>query len=375
MRLSRAGSNLKRHEATGVRREEKLMRRHESNRGQPLKPQASGLKPTIAEPAPGVDSITEPVSAELALVRSRVLEAVPSVPRLAKLSPAARHILGKNGKYLRPALVLLSCGLCGENPGQAVDCAAVMELLHVGSLVFDDLLDGSELRRGRKTVNALWDNQTALLCGTHLLLETANRTAFESPPVRDVLMGALNAMFQGEVLQFASHGKFDLDEDTYMDIITGKSASMMSACARMGALAAGDSARDKLMGEFGLEFGVAFQIRDDLLDLFADAGKLGKELGSDLRDARMTLPLIHCAKTASRAGRRFLKSIFGTNNGSKMDVKRLAGLMESTGSVTYCMEKAHALIQKALSRLDAFEDSQYKSSLAALCRFAVERDY
>ena len=115
-----------------------------------------------AHSVPDLAFITEPVSGQIPLVRERVKDAIPSGAKLAKISPAARHVLGKHGKYLRPALVLLSCGLCGEDPGQAVEHASVMELIHVGSLVFDDLLDGSKLRRGKKTINALWGEQTAL---------------------------------------------------------------------------------------------------------------------------------------------------------------------------------------------------------------------
>ncbi len=330
---------------------------------------------TIADSTLNLASIIEPVSAQLALVRKRVMDAVPSGGKLAKLSPPAGHILGKHGKYLRPALVLLACGLCGEKPKAAVDYAAVMELVHVGSLVFDDLLDGSELRRGRKTINALWDDKTALLAGTHLLLEIANRTAFEIKPVRQVVMRTLNSMFQGEVLQFASHGKFELREETYMEIITEKSASALSASCHMGALAAGDAGRAALVESFGLEMGIAFQIRDDILDLVADPGKLGKEPGSDLRDARMTLPTIHCVRNATRSDRRFLKSVFGLNSGEKIDMKHVVEIARDTGSISFCMDKARSLIQKAIPRLDAFEDSPYKSAMASLCRFAVERDY
>jgi len=257
----------------------------------------------------------------------------------------------------------------------AVDYAAVMELLHIGSLVFDDLLDGSELRRGKETINALWDDQTSLLTGTHMLLESANRIAFESALVRDVLVRTVNSLFQGEVLQFASRENFDLDEKTYMEIITGKSAMLMSACCRMGALAAGDTGREELVGSFGLELGIAFQIRDDVLDLVADPKKLGKKLWSDLRDARMTLPLIHCVRNSTRSDQRFLKSLFGLNNGKKLDLKRAGEIVESTGSVSFSMEKARAWMQKAMSRLDVFEDSKYKRALTALCRFAVGRDY
>jgi octaprenyl-diphosphate synthase len=328
-----------------------------------------------ADLVPGLESIMEPVSAELRLVRNRVLDAIPEKPKLAKLSPATRHILGKHGKYLRPALVLLSCGLCGENPDRAVDYGAVMELLHIGSLVLDDLLDGSKLRRGRKTVNARWGNQTALLTGTHLLLEMTNRMAFESKPVREVLVHTLNSMFRGEVMQFEVQKNFNLDEKTYMEIITGKSASAMSACCHVGALAANRKDREDTLNSFGFELGIAFQIRDDLLDLIANPGKLGKKLGSDLQDARMTLPLIHCARNSSKSDLRFLKSVFGSNNGRKLDMARVGELVRNTGSIAYCMKKARAFMKKAIVRLDAFEESQYKRALTALCRFAVERDY
>jgi octaprenyl-diphosphate synthase len=335
----------------------------------------AGLAGRCGGPVPELKSILAPVSPEIAKVNKRLSEAMPSDKKLVKLSAAVGHVLGKQGKCLRPALVLLSCGLCGEEPSQAVEYASVMELIHIGSLVLDDLLDGSELRRGRKTINSRWGEQTALLAGTHLLLEVAGRIALDIEPARKLLIGTLETMFRGEALQFQSQGDFKLGEETYMEIIRGKSASLMSACCGMGAVAAGDGKREKLLGEFGLEMGIAFQIRDDVLDLVANGGKLGKELGSDLRDARMTLPLIHCAKVSSAGERRFLKSVFGSNNGRKIDVKRVEELVRSSESINYSMEIARGFARKALSRLESFEESEYRDALAALCRFAVERDY
>lgn len=338
----------------------------------------------VTDTAASLESILKPVSEQLSLVRKRVADALPPEQKLASILPALRHVLGKRGKYLRPALVLLSCGLCGADPNSALEYAAIAELIHIGSLVFDDLLDGSELRRGRKTINALWGDKTAFLTGTHLLLEVGNRTAFESTPVRDVLMRTLNSMFQGEVLQFESHQDFSLDEETYMEIIAAKTASFISACCRLGALAAGDTGHEEMMGRFGIEVGTAFQIRDDVLDLVAkDPSKLGKKLGSDLRDARMTLPFIHFARSAARSERRYLKSVFGSNNGKKSDLKRVGELMESTGSISYAMGKARAFAEKAASRLEAFGHPQahagsvepYKLALKCFCRFACEREY
>jgi octaprenyl-diphosphate synthase len=321
-----------------------------------------------------LDSVLEPVARFLPLVRQRVDDALPKKARLAHLAPAVKHMLEKQGKYLRPALVLLSCGACGEDPRLAVEYAAVVELIHVCSLVFDDLLDGSELRRGRKTINAVWGDQTAFLSGTHMLLEASNRMAFENERTRRALMDTLNGMFEGETMQFQSLESFDLGEDAYMEIIAGKSASLMSGCCRMGALAAGAGEVEETLGAFGLELGLAFQIRDDVLDLVADPGKLGKKLWSDLRDARMTLPLIHCARVAASKDRRFLKSVFGCN-GKRIDTRRIGNLVAETGSVGYCMKKANGLAEKAISRLDSLGESGCKAALAALCRFAVERDY
>jgi octaprenyl-diphosphate synthase len=340
------------------------------------KPRSIGEKAGLARGlVPELDSILEPVSAEIERAKKRLSEAMPSEKKLFKLSAAVGHVLGKQGKCLRPALVLLSCGLCGEDPARAVEYAAVMELIHIGSLVLDDLLDGSELRRGRKTINARWGEQTALLAGTHLLLEVASRIALDIEPARKLLIRTLDTMFRGEALQFQSQGDFKLGEDTYMEIIRGKSASLMSSCCGMGAIAAGDDARQELMGDFGLEMGIAFQIRDDVLDLVASRGKLGKELGSDLRDARMTLPVIHCARVSTAKERRFLKSVFGSNNGSKIDVKQVEELVRSRDSIAYSMKIADRFAEKALSRLESFEDSEYRDALTALCRFAVLRDY
>ncbi|MFH1422753.1 MAG: polyprenyl synthetase family protein [Planctomycetota bacterium] len=319
--------------------------------------------------------ILHTVVCEIAIVEKRVAAASQLQKELSSITPAVKHIVTSKGKYLRPALVLLSCAACGCEPAKAVEHAALTELIHLGSLVFDDLLDGSTIRRGRETVNSKWSNETALLTAARVYLEVVNRTAHEKESSRDIMVKTVNRMFTGEVLQFGSHGKTNITEKEYLTIITEKSASLFSACCQLGAIAAeADENTVTALKKYGLNLGIAFQIMDDLLNIFADEKKLGKRVGSDIEDARLTLPIIELLHKLPNSDRKRLKKML-KNNDNSIELTELRKMIKETGVYDSVVAKARKYTTSAVASVKNFNNSQSLDSLLSLCEFVVLREY
>jgi octaprenyl-diphosphate synthase len=330
----------------------------------------------VQEKAPELSDILAPVARELLLVQKRVADAAPFEKQLSTISPAVKHILSSGGKCLRPALVLLSCAASGEEAGKAVEYAAMMELVHIGSLVFDDLLDGSTLRRGRETVNSRWGEGMALLTTAHIYLQAANRALRERAGAHEVLLNTVNRMFRGEVLQFGSQGKTEITEEEYLEIVRDKSASLFSACCQLGALAAGaDESTQSALRDYGLNVGIAFQITDDLLNIFANQKRLGKRVGTDLEDARLTLPVIVLFENLSGQKRTRLKKALKDGNSHLLGLGDLRKMIVESGSYAVTLAKARQFASSAAESIRTLPTSPSVDSLFSLCDFVVSRKY
>jgi octaprenyl-diphosphate synthase len=323
-----------------------------------------------------LSDIFSPVASELALVKKRVADAAPFERQLSVISPAVKHILSSGGKYLRPALVLLSCQTAGGDASKAVEYAALVELVHIGSLVFDDLLDGSTLRRARETVNSRWGDQTALLTAAHVYLEAAIRGSRAHPRAHKIILDAASKMFRGEVLQFSSRGKTDITEEEYLEIVTDKSASLFCACCQLGALGAdADQVAESALKEYGLNLGIAFQITDDLLNIFANQKRLGKRVGSDLQDARLTLPVIFLFERLPGAQKTRLKNALKNGNSHLLELGDLRKMIVESGSYDTTLAKAHQFASNAAESISILPQSPGADSMLSLCDFVVSRKY
>jgi octaprenyl-diphosphate synthase len=316
------------------------------------------------------------VEKPLALVERKLRESVPE--DLGVISKAAAYTLEGGGKRLRPLLVLLSADVCGGISANAVDFAAAAELLHLGSLIYDDLFDGSRLRRKRETVNHLWGDRVAYFVGTYMYQRVMRIAMGAGAPVRKLLVETADRMLQGEARQFSALGRLDLSEKEYLRIIEKKSASFIAACCRLGALSNGGVSEEVpgALGEYGMNMGMAFQIRDDILDLVADEEKLGKAVGSDLRESRATLPLIRFFRVASEEDRLRMRALIDAIAEHGGDgLREAVDLMERWKALEYSWGVAERYNGRAKRALDRLPDSAGRRALADISDFALRREY
>lgn len=301
---------------------------------------------------------------ELALVEDALKRAV--VSNVGLLSRAGEHIVLSGGKRLRPRVVLLSFKAAGgEDVCQAVPVAAAVELLHTASLVHDDINDRSDLRRGNPTVNAQWGDSLALLAGDFLFIRLLNLiAAFESRVIRVVADSCL-ALVEGETLQVLTLGDTRMTEETYLRIVGQKTAALFSACAELGVIMAG-GARQLVAAfrDYGYNLGVAFQIRDDTLDLVSRSEMLGKPVASDLGQGKMSLATLFALRRSEEA-----KAVLVSD-----DTGRAIQLLRDTGAIEYAMLKAREYSERARDSLSVVTGSDAKKALMDLADFVVARE-
>ena len=287
----------------------------------------------------------------------------------------SRYVLRKKGKRLRPALVLLTARLFGAADGEAVYLASLVELIHTASLVHDDIIDKAEVRRGEESVHAKWGANITVLLGDYLYIKSIG-LSLESRHGRIIrIMADVSArMIQGELDEYARGGDLGLTEEAYLGIIENKTAVLFDACTRIGAvLGRASAAAERDAAEFGLNFGLCFQIVDDLLDITGDERSLGKPVLSDLAEGRVTLPLIHALRTDGRPGRDRIVALLGRRDVTPGEREELVGRLKAAGSLAYASGRAAACAERALEALGRFPDAPPRRALAALTRFVLER--
>jgi len=301
---------------------------------------------------------------ELDLVEDVLRRAVASNVEL--LSRASEHIIRSGGKRLRPRIVLLSYEAAGgEDLSAAVSVAAAVELLHTASLIHDDINDRSDMRRGRATVNARWGDSLALLTGDFIFIKLLSMiAAFDSRVIR-VLADCCTAIVEGETLQMLSLGDTEMAEETYLRIAGQKTASLFSACAELGGVVAGGGEQQiTALKEYGLNLGIAFQIRDDTLDLVGQRDELGKPVASDLEQGKISLATLFALKRSETT-----REVLFSN-----DAAQAIQLLRDTGALEYAMLKAGEYSERAKEALSALPRSEAKAELCRLADFVVARD-
>lgn len=320
-----------------------------------------------------LSDIATPVADELDRFDPYMREQMRS--RTALLDTVVRYIMKQRGKRVRPTLVFLSAGMCAPITDRAFIGAAMVELLHTATLVHDDVVDMSEERRGVASINAVWKNKIAVLVGDYLLsrglLIAVNNNEFD---YLKITSDAVRRMSEGELLQLQKKRQRTLDEETYFRIISDKTASLISTCCEIGAVAAGvDPAQRLALREYGELVGLAFQIRDDVLDYVGRSSILGKPVGADIRDQKITLPLIYACNNAPAAEAKKMVGIVKGRRSSRGDVSEVIRFVEANGGIDGAQRKALALKDQALAHLDAFPESVYKTALRDFANFVVIR--
>jgi octaprenyl-diphosphate synthase len=304
-----------------------------------------------------------------AMIRRRLESDVVLVKQIAE------YIIGGGGKRLRPALVLLAAGATGYRGEEHVELAAVVEFIHTATLLHDDVVDESELRRGRKTANAEFGNAASVLVGDFLYSRAFQMmVGVRSMKVMEVLADATNAIAEGEVLQLLNTHNFALAETAYLDVIRRKTAKLFEAAAQLGAILGGaDAEVERGLARYGMHLGTAFQLIDDVLDYSGDAAHTGKNLGDDLNEGKATLPLIHVMQRGSLEQAALVRTAI--DRGGREDFEAVLRAIHATGALEYARKLAEGEARAARGAVAALPNSRYRDSLLELANFAVERDY
>ena len=304
-----------------------------------------------------------------AVIRSRLRSEVVLVNQVAE------YIIDSGGKRLRPALVLLTAGAMGFDGEASHVLAAVVEFIHTATLLHDDVVDESDLRRGRDTANALFGNAASVLVGD-FLYSRAFQMMVELGQMRvmQVLSDATNIIAEGEVLQLMNCHNADLNEQDYLHVIRYKTAKLFEAAARLGAILGGvDTGQERAFAAYGMHLGTAFQLIDDVLDYSGDMSEIGKNLGDDLAEGKPTLPLLYVLQQGDASQSALVRSAI--EHGGLQQFDAILTAVRTSGALDYTRQRAREESQRALSMLSGVPDSPYRKHLVNLAQFAVDRSF
>lgn len=318
-----------------------------------------------------IDSIKHPIDTELQLFEHRFKEVMKSnVPLLDKIT---YYIVQRQGKQMRPMFVFLCAKLCGSIADSSYYAASMIELLHTASLVHDDVVDDSYERRGFFSINALWKNKIAVLVGDYLLAQGLLMSVkHDEYRLLQIMSQAVKDMSEGELLQIEKARRLDIKEEIYYDIIRQKTASLIAAtCAAGAASATKDEEIIEKMRLFGEKAGIAFQIRDDLFDFGTD--DVGKPLGIDIKEKKMTLPLIYALEKAESSKRRYIINLVKNHNEEPDKVAEVIDFVRSSGGLDYAKEAMYAYRNAAFEILHSFPPSEIRDALEQLVIYVTER--
>ncbi len=321
-----------------------------------------------------LDEIKAPIALVMEEFEQKFRASMKStVPLLDRIT---HYIVKRKGKQMRPMFVFLSAGMCGGITEASYRAASLIELLHTATLVHDDVVDDSNERRGFFSLNALWKNKIAVLVGDYLLSKGLLLSVENNDHnLLKIVSEAVKVMSEGELLQIEKARKLDIKEDIYFEIIRQKTASLIASCCACGAASAGKNDDVvKQMHQFGEYIGIAFQIKDDLFDYGPD-GIIGKPTGIDIKESKMTLPLIYTLDKADRTMKRFIVNIVKNHNTEDAKVKEVIKIVKGNGGIEYAITRMKKYQEKAFVILESFEEGIYKEKLKDLVKFTIEREH
>jgi len=319
-----------------------------------------------------LDDIRDPVAREMNEFESYFSRTMKSNIPLLKI--ILNYVLRRKGKQMRPLLVFLTARLNGEISEASYVAATMIELLHTASLVHDDVVDDANERRGAFSVNALWNSRIAVLVGDYMLskglLVSVEKSRYD---MLEIVSEAVKSMVKGELLQIQKARKLNIKEEDYYKIIMSKTAALLSACTATGARSVTDDADViQLMKDFGENIGIAFQIRDDILDYEAN-GLTGKPTGNDIKERKITLPLINSLQLAPYLQKRHILSIVRSKKKTRAEIREVIDFVISSGGLEYAELKMNQYRDKALAILDSYPDSDVKESLKKFVNYTTAR--
>jgi len=293
------------------------------------------------------------------------------------VSSIARYLYEGGGKRVRPAMLLLASRVVGgEAPPSATRMAAVMEMLHTATLVHDDIIDEANVRRGRASVNAQWGNNKTVLMGDWLYMTAFDMSLRERNfDILDILTRMTRLMVEGEIIQLSLVGDSHITESQHIDIVRRKTAYMFSACAEVGAIVAGASADERrALARYGMSVGIAFQLIDDVLDFVSTEAKLGKPVVNDLREGKLTLPLIYLLAAGDPSHREMVETVMRERGFATVSRDDLLRLIRERGTLERARAEAKRYADQAIESLSGFPQSEYRRALLSVPRFIIERE-
>ncbi len=319
------------------------------------------------------EQIKQPIAYEMELFEQKFLLSMSS--KVALLNRITHYIVNRKGKQMRPMFVFLVAKMVdnGQVSERTYRGASVIELIHTATLVHDDVVDDSNRRRGFFSINALWKNKIAVLIGDYLLskglLLSIDNNDFD---LLKIISVAVREMSEGELLQIEKARQLDITEAVYYDIIRQKTATLIAACCSLGAASVKPNSKDvDTMRKFGELIGMAFQIKDDLFDYGDEA--IGKPTGIDIKEQKMTLPLIHVLNTCSKKEKSWLINSIKNHNKDKKRVKEVIAFVKQNNGLEYAVNKMKSFQNEALQLLDSYPESQYKSALQLMVNYVIDR--
>jgi octaprenyl-diphosphate synthase len=320
-----------------------------------------------------ISAIRDLISDDMQAVNGLILRRLQS--DVVLINQIGHYIVSSGGKRLRPMIVLLAARACGYNGADHIDLAAIIEFIHTATLLHDDVVDGSELRRNKETANAVWGNEASVLVGDFLysrsfeMMVDVNRMR-----VMEILSHATNSIAEGEVLQLLNCNNPDTTQAEYMEVIKRKTATLFEAGTRLGAVLGKVGAeQEQAMADYGLHLGIAFQLVDDALDYSSSDEELGKNVGDDLAEGKPTLPLIQAMAAGDSQQQAAVRK--AVENGGREQIKAVLAAIESTGAIAYTAALAQEEAKLAKEALSALPASPYAEALRDLADFAVSRTY
>lgn len=293
------------------------------------------------------------------------------------INQVAYHILNSGGKRIRPLLLIISAQLCSSIDKRHIMLAGMTEFIHTATLLHDDVLDNAEIRRGIPAARMLWGNQASILVGDYLYtLAVCQAVKMENFEINYLLSTTCRRMSEGETLQLVHSRDLNLTEATYLQIIEYKTAALLSASCKLGGIIGSESDEKKeALSRYGRNLGIAFQVADDTLDYVADRARLGKTPGRDIKEGKVTLPLLHLLQNCSSKEKTELKKIIKKGAYRKKDLSQVIELMGQYGSIAYARQKAQDYANRAKNDLAIFNDSIHRQALFSVADYVVRRDH
>jgi len=319
-------------------------------------------------------NITQLISGDLAQLERSI--DILLTTKVTFIKEVVQHIVKSGGKRIRPMLVILSAKLCGVQDDKHIPFAAIIEFIHTATLLHDDVVDNAKIRRGRLTANTIWGNEPSVLVGDFLFTKSFDLMVhIQNAEILKVMADATTSLAEGEIMELLRTSDINTTEHDYFEVIANKTAVLLSAACEVGAiLGQVDPERRSALNQFGYHLGMAFQVKDDLLDYVSTDSTLGKNTGIDFKEGKVTLPLIHALKYATERERELIATAFQKTRTNKKDFQRVKRTIEKYGGLDYTSAVSREHIDKARGFLELFPPSPYKDALLELAGYIITRE-